>query len=156
MLKNRFRKTRGFALTEILLVIIILAILMGMIMLTFGSTGDRATATRIMADLDSLRSAVLAYSNEQSWNRDAFDMGATKDAGMVAVVSLTPYLAKETEANFRVVRGENNRLLAGYDDNTRITPGVEKRLANSARRDGLMTRSADVYISGRSIYVYVR
>lgn len=155
MLKNRLRKARGFALTEMLIVVIILAVLAGMFALTFGSSEDRAMATRIMSDLDSLRSAVLTYSNEQSWNRGAFDSSAGLDSGMINAVSLSPYLAKPIGENFRVLR-VNDRLLAGYENHSKITAAVSERLARNAGNEGLLTSSGAVYTTGSSIYVNVR
>lgn len=155
LLKNRFRRTRGFALNEMLIVILILAILMGMYMVAMGPAQDRTTATRITSDLDSLRSAVLAYSNAESWNRDAFVAGNTLDAGMVKVISLSPYLAKDIGESFSVLR-VNDRLLVGFENHSKITSSVEKRLRSATRDGGFLKADGNAYSGGRDIFVYVR
>lgn len=149
-------RARGFSLTEILIAVIIIGILSGMIMISFGRSSDRAQAARLAADLEALKSAVLAYSHEEgSWNRNAFRTSANaSDGGLISVTSLSPYLDREL-TNFQVIRA-NDRLLAGFQSVPKLTGGVAGTLAKNAREGGLMTDTGDVYQGGSSIYMLVR
>ena len=51
------RKSKGFTLIELLIVITVIGILSGSVMLTMGSSADKAEATRIVTDLHSLKLA---------------------------------------------------------------------------------------------------
>ena len=125
-------------------------------MLTIGSNTDSAEATRITANLDALRSAVLTYSNEVgSWNRNAFrTTEVPSDGGLVSIASISPYLDRSVD-RFEVLRS-NDRLLAGFPDASKLTAAVADKLAKTAQQDGLMNRSGTTYSSGTAIYIYVR
>ncbi len=155
LLKYRVRKARGFSLSEILITLTILAILGGMIMLAFGPSEDKARATRIAADLDALRSAVLTYSHEESWNKNAFDAAEGLDAKMVRIASISPYLDRSIDINF-VVTKEGGRLLVGFQNHPRIEGGVPGKLASMANNAGLRNASGDLYSNGSSVYMFVR
>lgn len=156
MLKYKFRKARGFSLTEILITLIIIAVLSGMVMLTVGSNSEPADAARLAANLEALRAAVLAYSNEVgSWNRDAFRATADPaDGGLLSIASLSPYLDRSTDP-FEVIRADG-RLLVGFPNASRLTSGVADKLAKRAGEGGLVNSGGTVYSGGTGIYVFVR
>ena len=55
------RARRGFTLIELLIVMTIIGVLSGSLLLTMGSSTDKAEATRIVTDLNSLRLAAGLY-----------------------------------------------------------------------------------------------
>ncbi|MCD8163198.1 MAG: prepilin-type N-terminal cleavage/methylation domain-containing protein [Synergistaceae bacterium] len=55
---------RAFTLVELLIVIIIIGTLAGMMMLAAGSATSKAEATKIVANLRTLKSAVMMYEAE--------------------------------------------------------------------------------------------
>jgi general secretion pathway protein G len=62
------RKARGFTLVELLIVIVIIGILAGSMLLVFGSTTDKAKATRIVSDMRNLKAAALMYyADNNEW-----------------------------------------------------------------------------------------
>jgi prepilin-type N-terminal cleavage/methylation domain-containing protein len=85
-------KSRGFSLTEVLLVIIVIGILAGMSMLVFGRRSENAEAAVIMSDLDTVKNAMLAYSMEHRTRRsDGLDGWNTADSTTI-MASLDKYV----------------------------------------------------------------
>jgi len=153
--KYRIPKARGFAFSEILIVLVILSILGGTLMITLGPSEEKAKATRVQADLDALRSAVLTYSHENSWNKAAFAAVTTEGESMLSATSISPYLTQELRQTISVIR-VNGRLLSGFVNHSDITESVSKRLRKAAEPEGLLDNKGDVYTNGADIYVYVR
>lgn len=124
-------------------------------MLNLGQSESKAQATRIAADLDALRSAVLTYSHEEAWNKNAFDNTVSPGTSMVKVASISPYLDKSIDYNF-VVFKSGDRLLVGFTDHPRIEGGVPNKLASMAASAGLRNGDGGLYTSGSSVYMFVR
>jgi general secretion pathway protein G len=62
------RKARGFTLVELLIVVVIIGVLAGSMLLVFGSTTDKAKATRVMSDMRNLKAAALMmYADKDEW-----------------------------------------------------------------------------------------
>lgn len=65
---NTYRKTKGFTLVELLIVIIIIGILAGMMMLSTGAATDKAEATKVVSNLRTIKSAVIMYyADHNEW-----------------------------------------------------------------------------------------
>ncbi len=59
------KRRPGFTLVELLVVIIVIGILSSMMMLTLGDVTDKAEATKIVADLRTVKTAALMFYADQ-------------------------------------------------------------------------------------------
>ena len=74
---KKLRKSKGFTLVELLIVIIIIGILAGMMMLATGAATDKAEATKIVSNMRNIKAAaVMAYADGLQWE----DMGGATDS----------------------------------------------------------------------------
>ena len=131
-------KSRGFGLVEILLAVVIIGILSGMTLVAVGRSSDNAEATAIMAHLESAKSALLAYSMENSRrNVDPIAVFPAVNANGIIHASLDKYLdsnvqtgggSKAVEYFDRLrVRRDGAAILVGFQ-NIRVTSGVKSAL----------------------------
>ena len=85
MKKMLKKKSKGFTLVELLIVIIIIGILAGMMMLSTGGATAKAEATKILAEMRNIKAAaIMYYADNGEW-----PVKTTADAG-----SLDKYLDK--------------------------------------------------------------
>ena len=68
MKKMLKKKSKGFTLVELLIVIIIIGILAGMMMLSTGGATAKAEATKIVSDMRNLKAAaIMVYAEDMEW-----------------------------------------------------------------------------------------
>ena len=68
MKKMLKKKSKGFTLVELLIVIIIIGILAGMMMLSTGGATAKAEATKILADMRNIKAAaIMYYADNGEW-----------------------------------------------------------------------------------------
>ena len=132
-------KSRGFSLTEILLVIVIIGILAGMSMLAFGRRSEKAEATLILSDLDTVKNAMLAYSMEHRTRRSDGLEGWDAASAVTIMASLDEY----TDANLGQGRAAAYfaRLSVRYGNGVEV--GFDGFTASDALRDELDKKVRD-------------
>jgi prepilin-type N-terminal cleavage/methylation domain-containing protein len=88
--------SRGFSLVELLSVTVILGILASMIMLLYSNNADRVEALRIAGELDSVKSATIAYSaDNRRRNKDPLE-SLTGDISSTIASYLDKRIDRET------------------------------------------------------------
>ncbi len=67
-MKMMLKKSKGFTLVELLIVVIIIGILAGMMMLSTGGATAKAEATKIVSDMRNLKAAaIMVYADGGEW-----------------------------------------------------------------------------------------
>ncbi len=131
---QNLKKSAGFTLVELLIVIIIIGILAGAMMMMAGSGSDKAEATKIISDLRGLKAASLMYYADNN----GFP-SPTNDVDTV----LGKYMDKKVGVKYFIVSGDDaagtERLLVGYGD---IAEGVRTSLGDPAPANSGLIGSA--------------
>lgn len=80
MKKMLKKKSKGFTLVELLIVIIIIGILAGMMMLSTGGATAKAEATKIVSDMRNMKAAaVMVYADGGDWPEKIGDLSEYLD-----------------------------------------------------------------------------
>jgi prepilin-type N-terminal cleavage/methylation domain-containing protein len=144
-------KSGGFSLVEVMLVVIIISILAGMSVLVFGGSTEGTEAAAIMADLDSAKNALLAYSMEhRTRNSDEMGIFVGKNASVIKA-SLDKYLGSNANSGGKAslifdklqVKSTDRNILIGFKEfaaNTALRSALEKKISVEAQ--GLYTSGA--------------
>ena len=76
-MKRMLKKSKGFTLVELLIVVVIIGILAGMMMLSTGSATAKAEATKIVSNLRNMKAAaIMVYADENKWATGAAGLGS--------------------------------------------------------------------------------
>jgi len=142
------RKSKGFTLVELLIVIIIIGILAGMMLLSTGSATDKAKATQIVSNMRNIKSAALMYyADEGKW----------PTAGTTALDSISKYLDSSPDKTvYSIVAGTGSGDLS-VEANVTDT-GVQSKLGTMGKDAGLYSDKGakTVYTGGSPVYMPIR
>ena len=162
--KSEERKSRGFTLVEMLMVIIIIGLLAGMMMLLNADASDRAKTARIINDLRALKTAVIIAQHETlSWRMgesynityeaeaylhsgnqadypDKFIVSFVSNVDIKQMRYRYPFVClndtPEGEVYMQVVFGYNT----GHGSSGELSENMIKSLAREAREAGLYSK----------------
>ena len=146
---RKYRKSKGFTLVELLIVIIIIGILAGMMMLSSGSATDKAEATKIVSDLRNIKSAALMYYADKG-----YWPGTSPDA--TAQISMVESYLDQKPATGYALTKAGDSLYATYTG-TKLTSGVKEKLKGMQADAGLKNGAASAdYTGGDPVGMIVR
>ncbi|MCF0247875.1 MAG: type II secretion system protein [Synergistes sp.] len=149
--EKKRRRSKGFTLVEMLIVIIIIGALSGMMMLSTGSATDKAEATRIVSDMRNIKAAaIMYYSDHSAWPESHnFDGNA--------YASLDKYLDKRPTAGYGIDNTDGTvNVTCGTGNSKMSSKGVKDSLKAMADESALyLGNSGDAKYNGGDI-VYMR
>lgn len=120
---RKYRKSKGFTLVELLIVIIIIGILAGMMMLAAGSATDKAEATKIVSNMRNIKAAaVMYYADNNNWTDDITDLSTYMDnlpSGDYEITTTTTS-GDTVKTKMTIASGVITKL-AAMEDNSAIT-----------------------------------
>ena len=151
-MKKMLKKSKGFTLVELLIVIIIIGILAGMMMLATGAATDKAEATKIVANMRSIKAAaVMYYADNNAWPTVTFTDNGTS--------SLDEYLDQKPGAGYKVVNSSTAYAVSYGGTDSKIATangGINKKLADMAANSGLYNGvSSDTKYTADGMTVYM-
>lgn len=148
-----YKKSSGFTLVELLVVIIIIGILSGMVLLSVGSATDKAEATKIVNALRNYKTASLMYYADCSeWPSNVGDWTESLDRYVDRSMDKTCF-------NRIVIENTGNRWLIGIKSATGSPMeqmGVQLKLSMQARSSALYNSDGTLFYNntGGSVTIY--
>ena len=138
------RARRGFTLIELLIVMTIIGVLSGSLLLTMGSSTDKAEATRIVTD--------LYYAD---------NAGSTLSPDITRLKAYVTAPEKLSGDQYEFKTGENaGQWFVGCKIASQpqgVRDSLKKMAANNGLRNGVTSADNDVYDGGASgVYIRVR
>jgi general secretion pathway protein G len=136
---RKYRKSKGFTLVELLIVIIIIGILAGMMMLAAGSATDKAEATKIVSNLRNIKAAAVMYYA---------DAGTWPSAGNITAGSSLDKYLDQTPDGYSIAAGTGTTVLVQAKGSATLPKwttgsGIADKL-NQIKDSAAITISGDV------------
>lgn len=148
---RKARRSKGFTLIELLIVVTVIGILSGSMMLTMGSSADKAEATRIVADLHSLKLAAGLYY--------ADNVGGALSPDIAKLKTYVTAPEKLSGDRYEFIAGADaGQWFVGYKvagTEAGVRENLKKMAAANGLRVGTTSADTDVY-DGGTAGVYVR
>ena len=138
-------KRKGFTLVELLIVVIIIGIIAGMMMMSAGSASDKAQASKIVANLRTLKSAALILYVSQT--NDQLGSAPTN-----LVTSLDGVIDSQVDPNvYKIERNSTTgRVAVSATGEKLLTSGVKSKLKGMAEASSLYGDPTDFLDGGQS------
>lgn len=137
--KQARKKTNGFSLVELLIVLLVVAVLAGLMVLAAGSGGDKAEAVKILSDLDAVKTAMLAYAADHP-SRTADPLWGWEGASSAAIhASLDQYLERPVERELDVPNAPNGAIVivfAGFTATDGLAEALDEIIAGNESYEG--------------------
>lgn len=125
-MKKILKKSKGFTLVELLIVIIIIGILAGMMMLATGSATDKANATKIVSNLRNVKAAtIMYYADHNEWPAENVQANSSSD--------ITKYLDQSVSNDYKYVSSDGKLWIQASTQ----SDGIKKILTSMASNSSI-------------------
>lgn len=132
-MKRMLKKSKGFTLVELLIVVVIIGILAGMMMLSMGGATAKAEATKILSDMRNVKAAaVMYYADNGTWPNNA----------AITAKSLDIYLDQPVTSDMYSFAGSDDKYLGRKVGETeKVNLETREQLAKLAGKAALYSDS---------------